>query len=732
MGSDSDKKDGKVAAEEIQDGKIIDDRSCTDPCMIILTAVFVIGWIIILSVAVAQGKPSRIIMPSNFRGDLCGDLPPLVDYPNIWIPRPSRLSYGLCVPRCPSVGDKVCNNDIEPMVGNASVDVPNHFYSHTGKEYNFGFQSTIKCFSQSCSAVEQYAADRFFGLEVKLRQYKCFSAFYASGATLFRCLPFQDERDNITLAQALGEGADTIAKLADFLGVGSFFNRGFSETEQSWLVILLCSLTCCVISLLWIFLLRWIMKPLIYLCILLIFALLILIGYLAMLMADDLEKVALPGDTATQDQVRFWRALQWAAWILAAVYFVVMLWMIKRIKIAIAIMREASYVFLNSPGLALVPPIVFILFMGWVAFFIVTTVYIQTIGTLQDGVFTEAAKNTFGETAVNFTLLAANQTTTALNDYNVTNSTVNTTEWTTDQKIRYLHMYNFFGFLWASNFCIMYGFFVMAMTGAVYYFSATQSQRRMLESSDPEEKATGVDKHVPYFTIPKAVWAGLRYNLGTILFGSLLIALIQFVRAMFLYFKEQFLEEWAETATIGCLIKCIEYCLWYIQKVVEIISKNAFIVCCVKCTSFCNSAGRAMSLIGANGARVGVLTTLSTVACFVLKVFIVGTNMIIAWALINEPALTQNKPVESGLFPLLGILIISFIIASVFVNVYEACVDTVLICFLLDEEDYAGTFLSDELAELVGMFEGAELARRDYEKKLREASSGKKAEPQAE
>jgi len=732
MGDDAEVSKGKQAAEEIKDGKILSNRSCTDCPMILIAGAFVIGWIIILIVATQQGKPARILKPSNFRGDLCGDAVGLVDYPNIWIPKPSRLSYGLCVPRCPSVTDRVCNNDVEPKVDNASVSVPNHYYSHTSAEYLAGARAAYTCTVSTCNAATQAVADRFFGLEVKLRQYKCFNNFYASGATLFRCLPFQDERDNMTLAQAAGESSQTISDLAGYLGVGNFFNRGFSETEQSWLVILLSSITCCFISLLWIFLLRWIMKPLVYLCILLILVLLVVIGYLAMLMADDLEKIALPGDTATQDQVKFWRALQWGAWILAAMYVIIMFWMIKRIKIAIAIMREASYIFLAAPLLAIIPPIVFILFIGWVAFFIVTTIYIQTIGTLQDGVFEQAARDTFGDAAVNFTLLAANRTVTALNDYNVTNKTVNTTEWTTDQKIKYLHAYNFFGFLWASNFCIMFGFFVMAMTGTVYYYSATQAQRRMLESSDPAEQEQGVEKHVPYGTIPRAVCAGLRYNLGTILFGSLLIAIIQFVRALFLYFKEQFLEEWAETATIGCIIKCIEYCLWYIQKIVEIISKNGFIVNCVKCTSFCDSAGRAMSLIGGNGARVGVLTTLATVACFVLKVFIVGTNMIIAWAFINEPALTQNRPVESGLFPLLGILIISFIIASVFVNVYEACVDTTLICFLIDEEDYDGVFMADELAELVGMFEGAELARRDYEKKLRDASNGKKPEPKSE
>lgn len=389
-------------------------------------------------------------------------------------------------------------------------------------------------------------------------------------------------------------------------------------------------------------------------------------------------------------------------------------------------MREASHMMLASPGLIVVPPIVFVLFCGWIAFFIVTTIYIQTIGKLDNESFQNAANTAFGSTLVNYTLLAVNTTTNfAASQLNTTiNSTLNSSKWSTEEKIKYLHAYNFFGFLWASNFCLMYGFFVTAMTGSTYYYSATKIQVMMQD----EGKEGGKSKGTPYFTIPRSVLFGLRYHLGTILFGSLLIAIIQFVRVAFLYFKEQVLDEFKDSVTVKCLIKYIEYCLWYIEKVIEIISKNAFIVTCINSTSFCTSAQTACGLIGGNGARVGVLGTLSAVACFLLKLFIVGTNMVIAWAFINSTSLTQNEKVESGLFPLCGILIISFIIASIFINVYEALVDTTLMCFLVDEDQYNKMFLPLELSEMLDSFGEVEAARIAYEQQLKAAVASKRKE----
>jgi len=139
-----------------------------------------------------------------------------------------------------------------------------------------------------------------------------------------------------------------------------------------------------------------------------------------------------------------------------------------------------------------------------------------------------------------------------------------------------------------------------------------------------------------------------------------------------------------------------------------------------------------MSLIGGNAARVSVLGSLAAVCCFMLKVFIVGTNMIIAWSFINTKSLTQDKSVESGLFPMCGILLISFIIASIFINVYEALVDTTLMCFLVDESEFDKMFLPLELSEMLDSFGEVEAARQRYEAQIRAALKEKRPEGKAE
>lgn len=732
----------KLDPEQLKGGAILRNRSCTDCPCIIVAFVFIIGWIIIISVAASLGVPARLLMPANFDNQLCGDAGPLQSYGNLFIPRPSRYNYGLCVSTCPMMGDFICNARTEAPTNDITSKtlIPNFYYNHTQAQYIAGAKLYTKCLV-SCNATEQAAADRWVGLNQKIQEYKCFMVLYNSGPIIFRCIPLQDQsRQNATLLEQAGEGASALNAIADYTGAATFFASGFYEMQQCWLVILISAFTCMVLSLLWLVLLRWILAPLVYLCILLILALLIVVGYLAMRMGDDLENVTLPGDTATGNQLKLWRALQYSAWILAAMYVVIMLWMIKRIRIAISIMKQGSRAFLNTPTMALVPPITFLLVLGWTAFFIVTAVYIQTVGELKPGVYQEGANAAFGAAAVNYTLYYAQQAQNRSSGViaNYTNSSsnasvqLNTTSFSQDEKVKIMHAYNFFGYLWTTAFCIMLGYFCMAMSVSAYYFSASQIEVQQAESSQADEREKGKTKHSPPLAVLYSLLLAFRYHLGTILFGSLLIAIIQFIRALALYLEEQFLNQWKDNPVVKFLKVAIDCFLACIERCIKIISKNAFIVTCVKNTRFCPSAITAMKLLLNNIARVGILGTLCTVACWVLKVFIVGCNCIIAWGLIHVQPLTLNRPIESGLFPLVGILFLSFIIASLFINVYECAVDTIMMCFLIDESEMNATFLDLELADLLGLFKDAEEARLNYEKQLHIAVDGKKPETHAE
>lgn len=755
----------KAKPDFLRGETIFENRSCTDCCFWPIYIICLIGWIIVISVATATGQPERIIKPENFRGELCGD-GVLVQYPAYFVPLPSRPKYGYCVKTCPKVGDIVCNNDLETDVLNSSIKTYNHIYSHTKGEFSAGAAAAIKC-RVSCGE-EQKIADRYIALQLKLQEKKCLPVFYPSAPSLLRCIPGKSGSGevNTTLSSLANESTTTITELGDALGVGAFFQLGFAEVLQTWRVILICAFTAMAISFIWVYLLKWILAPIIYFCLILVLAVLIGLGFVFKAFADDLEKGALPGEKGTDDQMKIWRACEYVFFLLAAIYLVVMLNMLERIRIAIAVMKEASKAFLSAPSMGLVPLITFVLLLGFAAFFIVTTVYIQTMGSEAQETLNTAARSVLGDT-INLSEIIAGQNNSALaNLSTLVNDapSFNVSQYTTLPQTKVLHMFNFFMLLWTGNLILMFGFMTMAMVVCNWYFSATQQQLGMyrdytenrnckseaevndayeaeLQSrgiADPKEMekakafAPKEEKSTVALVVPRAAWATFANHMGTVMFGSLLIAIIQFIRAIFTYLADKYLKEnelakdswWAKA-----LIYCIECVLWYIEQVIKIVSKNAFIITAIKNTSFCSSAFNAIALLVANMGRLAILTFISTTALLMVKVFIVGCNFFIAYGLMMARPLTEDRVVESGLFPMIFIFVLSYTIASLFLNVYEACIDTIFMAFLIDEDELNGEYMPEALSSIVGMFTGAEEARLAYEKQMRDAMNRDDSEP---
>ena len=701
--------------ENLTDGAILEDRSCTDCCCIPIFTIFLALWFVVLGIAISYGDPNRILLPSNFEDRLCGDTD-LVDYPNLFIPLPNRIEYGICVKSCPSIGSYVCNNVVETEIGGTAKFANTH-YDHTEAEFSVGKSALSACASGSCTAAQQSDANRFAGLLKKLGDFKCFYVFYKTGPTLNRCLPFDFDTSNKTFLELANESSSTLSTLADTLGFGSFFARGFAEVKQCWISIAICCATAAVLSIIWIMLLRWILAPIVYTVILLIFLLFIVIGVLALLQANNLEDVKLPGDDGTESQVQFFRAIEYICFGLAAVYVVLVIVVIKRIRIAIILMEESSKAFTANPGLVILPPIVIVLLCGFIALFIVVAVYIQTIGNLTASEVTAAIVRT-ADSYVNVSEIEA-AAGAAYGETNLTDK-FNISKYDAATSNKALHAYNFFMFLWAANILMMFAFFVMAAVVCTWYFSATGVEMDKYESGDSEN---GRMKETKVGTMCRAVCIAFRYHLGTILFGALLIAIIQFIRAVVLYIEQQYLQKWKNNATAKVLLYILNCCLECIERLVKIISKSAFVITIVKNSNFCSSAFQAIVILFENIVRVGTLTTLSTISCFLIKMFIVGCNMIIGYGLMQVSTVNDSRDVESGLFPLIGILFATFIIATLFVSVFEACVDTIMICFFIDEKDFEGRFLPPNLAKLVDKFSHIEKARKEYESQLATTTS---------
>jgi len=183
-------------------------------------------------------------------------------------------------------------------------------------------------------------------------------------------------------------------------------------------------------------------------------------------------------------------------------------------------------------------------------------------------------------------------------------------------------------------------------------------------------------------------WRAVRYNLGSIAVASLIIAIIQFIEACILYAerkaKESGMNDTLRCIVFGCLkcfMACVECCM-------KQINRNGLVFVAVYGKPFCASTCGAFALAWANIGRIAWITLCGDFLMGIGKV-LVGTLTagICGLILFNG---TYAKLISSPAFVIVVIFVFAYGIGSMFMMVYEAAIDTVFMCFLIDEDNNKG------------------------------------------
>lgn len=207
--------------------------------------------------------------------------------------------------------------------------------------------------------------------------------------------------------------------------------------------------------------------------------------------------------------------------------------------------------------------------------------------------------------------------------------------------------------------------FVIAATCGQWYFSCT---------SDTDGSGS-VLKGI------KWVW---RFHLGSLAMGAFLIALVQFIRIIFEYYKKQIEKANKENPAIKAILCCTSYLLDCLERFIKFITKNAYIQIALTGKSFCPAAWNGFFLVIQNAATFGTAGTIGFIMELLGVVFIAAANGLVIYALLHYVPAFQNLT-KNWMGPVFIGLLEGFIIGVLFMGMFSFASDTVLQSYLLDE-----------------------------------------------
>ena len=128
---------------------------------------------------------------------------------------------------------------------------------------------------------------------------------------------------------------------------------------------------------------------------------------------------------------------------------------------------------------------------------------------------------------------------------------------------------------------------------------------------------------------------------------------------------------------LSSCVRCVEACIKYI-------TSEAYIFTALFGKGLCESVHSTLAFLGANAARVLVLSGIGNAIVFIAKIFVVGMTGTSTYAILvyTKP---YSETVSNPWLPLMISCCVAYMVTCLFMAVFARTVDTLLVCFVADE-----------------------------------------------
>jgi choline transporter-like protein 2/4/5 len=671
-------------------------HKCTDVAFLVFFLLYWVGMLVIFSMAYKTGDPFRLIYGTNAEGVTCGrgnyTGKRLIYYPrlhediedalkstyspsdwaslaakglnpNVSLTDGASKFYGVCVSECPQAGDVVPDGESN---GGEGWEVP--LSTNNVLFRCLAYNNVTSYYEAKCILPDIHKTDPPI----------------VCGNTM-DCTSKVNNKypDCVKMALDLDQRTEKLANsnaVYDFLtSGGAILTRAFGDMVLSTPSVLLCGGVLAMISsFAYLTLLQKFAKTMVWVTIWLVLLVLLIMtlvlcnfgGLLDRAWQDSYFTGVVTSktgfvpeesdqDSRTQD---YYRYTAYAFIAMDIVALCIILYLRKRVGIAVGILREASKAIRCIPALMVFPLIPCMAGIGFMLWWMWAAGYIFSAGEM-----------------------VINPNISILNGLN---ATVRTFEGNEDKAK--LMVYHFFGLLWTKNLFHAFVMYVIAGCVSEWYFKNDAGRR--LEYN--VKNGCGISQLMHHS------WNALYYHLGSLCFGSFVIALLEMLRYVMEYINAKTQKLQKKSRIIACAFSCLRCLLWCFHKCVTFISRNGYILMSYRGGGFIRSSMSAVGLLRRNLMRVGLVQVISS---FLLRlgtftVMVVSVGMMLK--LIRDPpemwfpivgqvtAGTKSlAKVSNPLLPIISTCVLSWAVACYCFAVYQMTIDTILVCFCQEHDE---------------------------------------------
>ncbi|KAK8944084.1 hypothetical protein KSP39_PZI008640 [Platanthera zijinensis] len=238
-------------------------------------------------------------------------------------------------------------------------------------------------------------------------------------------------------------------------------------------------------------------------------------------------------------------------------------------------------------------------------------------------------------------------------------------------------LFHLFGCFWATQFVIAFSATVIAGSVASYYWARGE-----------------ISQDVPFLPVFASMRRLMRYNLGSVALGSLIVSIVESIRFILESLRRRLkhanivpvsrIEKIASFSS-NCFLGCIN---WTLRSV----NRSGYIMIAINGKGFCKASSIATGLIMNNIMRIGKVNVIGDIILFLGRLCVSLFCALFAFLMLDTYKYkSAHNRISSPLFPVLVCWGLGYIVATLFFAVVEMSIDTIILSFCQDADENHGS-----------------------------------------
>ncbi|VEN34311.1 unnamed protein product [Callosobruchus maculatus] len=362
---------------------------------------------------------------------------------------------------------------------------------------------------------------------------------------------------------------------------------------------------------------------------------------------DKIPKFMLLSESVRNETAFFWFAI--VATVITVIILLIIICMRKQVDFMANLFKETSKCLMHLPSLFFQPILTFIALAVFFMFWIFVVLCLATASYPEKSGVSQSVASTQPSVPFNASLRELNLISVA------DQIKITVIEYVDASWVKGMWWVYFIGLIWTSEFIMACQQMVIAGSVAHWFYRHKYKD----------------ESHICYAT-GKLV----KYHLGSVALGSLIITIFKIPRLILMYLHETWnrgKDKGSECAKCG--LKCCICCFYCLEKFIRYLNHNAYTVIAIDGSNFCKAAGTAFEVLTSHALQVATINSLGDFILFLGKCFVTAITGCAGLAIFrSNPQLTFYAA------PTLLVCIFAFFVAHCVLSLYEMVLDTVYLC----------------------------------------------------